>query len=138
MKREDERLRKIFERTDGRCHLCRAKLGYGKYGAVGRSGSWEIEHSVPRSKGGTDHLNNLYASCISCNRAKGNSSTTTARAQHGHKRAPLSRDRKINNAWTWGAVGSMAALFVPPHLRLVTLVTGAVTGAVLGLDSEPD
>lgn len=32
----------------------------------------EIDHIVPRSKGGTDHLENLQLLCGSCNRIKGN------------------------------------------------------------------
>lgn len=32
----------------------------------------EIEHKLPRSKGGTDNLSNLGYSCRSCNQAKGN------------------------------------------------------------------
>ena len=32
----------------------------------------EIDHVIPRSKGGTDHLDNLQLLCGSCNRIKGN------------------------------------------------------------------
>ena len=32
----------------------------------------EIEHVVPRSRGGTDSLNNLVLACHECNQAKGN------------------------------------------------------------------
>lgn len=32
----------------------------------------EIEHVIPKSKGGTDSLNNLVLACTSCNQAKGN------------------------------------------------------------------
>ncbi len=40
------------------------KPSYGKYSPIG----WNIDHSKPQSKGGTDHLNNLqpmnsYANC---------------------------------------------------------------------------
>lgn len=138
MKFDDGTLDRIFYRTDGRCHICRKQLSFSNYGVIGRRGAWEVEHSVPRSKGGQDHLNNLYAACISCNRIKGDSSTKSARARNGYRKAPLSKKRKNQNAWEWGAVGSLAALFVPPHFRLLTFVVGTTVGALLGQNSEPD
>lgn len=39
---------------------------YGKKSAMG----WEIDHSKPRAKGGTDHLNNLQAMNTQANREK--------------------------------------------------------------------
>lgn len=41
------------------------------YGKVSEKG-WEIDHSKPQSKGGTDHLNNLQPMNTSANRSKGN------------------------------------------------------------------
>ena len=32
---------------------------------------FEVDHRVPRSRGGTDHLDNLQLLCSSCNRIKG-------------------------------------------------------------------
>jgi HNH endonuclease len=43
----------------------------------------EVEHLIPWSLGGTDHLNNLYPACIPCNRGKGTTSTRTVRAWNG-------------------------------------------------------
>ncbi|MCY3840043.1 MAG: HNH endonuclease signature motif containing protein, partial [Gammaproteobacteria bacterium] len=31
----------------------------------------EIDHTIPRAKGGTDHLDNLQLLCSHCNRVKG-------------------------------------------------------------------
>ncbi len=138
MKCDDEKLERIFQRTDGQCHICRKHLSFGNYGATGKRGAWEIEHSRPRSKGGADHMNNLYAACIRCNRSKGNATTASARAANGYRRAPLSRQKKNQNTLKWGAAGSLIALFVPPQLRLVTFVVGAAAGALLGHDSEPE
>lgn len=49
----------LFEREKGCCVYC------------GRKGKMEVEHVVPRSRGGTDSLNNLVLSCHNCNQAKG-------------------------------------------------------------------
>ena len=43
---------------------------YASYGKSTDMG-WEIDHSKPQSKGGTDHLNNLQPLNTSANRAKG-------------------------------------------------------------------
>jgi len=136
-KRENGSLRRIFARTEGKCHICRKRLCFGNYGARDRKGAWEIEHSIPVSKGGTDHLNNLYAACIQCNRSKGAATTRTARARNGYRGAPLSKKRRTKNAWTLGAAGTLAALFVPPHVRLVAALLGATVGATIGYRSEP-
>ena len=49
----------IFSRSNGKCSYC------GKQ-------AQEIDHIVPRSKGGTDSVNNLTATCRSCNEKKSN------------------------------------------------------------------
>ena len=49
----------IFSRSDGKCVYCGAKAE-------------EIDHVVPRSKGGTNSTYNLVASCRSCNEKKSN------------------------------------------------------------------
>ncbi len=41
---------------------------YGKYTSMG----WVIDHSKPKSKGGTDHLNNLQALNTYTNQEKSN------------------------------------------------------------------
>jgi 5-methylcytosine-specific restriction endonuclease McrA len=138
MKWDQTKLERIFQRTDGHCHICRAKLHLSRYGQMDKSGAWEVEHSVPRAKGGTDHLNNLYAACISCNRSKGSNSTSKARAKNGYKKAPLPREKKVDNAITGGAIGSLAFLLVPPQFKLLAMVVGTLTGAKIGYDSQPD
>lgn len=49
----------VFSKTKGRCAYCGAKAE-------------EIDHIVPRSKGGTDSVNNLTAACRACNERKSN------------------------------------------------------------------
>ena len=132
MSYDPETLKRAYARTEGRCHICQKKLAFSNYGQFRRKGAWEIEHSVPRSKGGTDHGNNLYVACIACNRSKGNLTTRTARARNGFSRAPYSRKERNQNAWAGGAIGSLAALIlVPPPLRLAAVIIGAGIGAIV-------
>lgn len=139
MSYDSETLKRAYVRTEGNCHICHKKLAFSNYGKFGRKGSWEIEHSVPRSKGGTNHGNNLYAACVTCNRSKGNLTTKTARARNGFGRAPYSRKERNQNAWVGSAVGTFAALIlVPPPLRLAAVVIGAGIGAIVGHKAKPD
>lgn len=129
----------IFGRTDGQCHICRRKLSRKNYGNVGSRGAWEVEHSKPRSKGGTDHRNNLYAACVSCNRSKGNSSTYTARAKNGFRTAPYSRVQKSQNAWFGAGTGvGLAWLLSPPQIKIPAMIIGAAIGGLVGERSEPE
>ena len=68
---------RIYDRPSGYCHICGRKLSFQNYGIIDARGAWEVEHSIPWAFGGTDHLNNLYPACISCNRGKGTYSTRT-------------------------------------------------------------
>jgi len=60
----------IYDKTGGRCWHCDKKLSFQNYGKPGEKGAWEVDHSIPLSRGGTDHLNNLVPACIECNRSK--------------------------------------------------------------------
>ncbi len=134
----EDKLDCIYQRTEGRCHICRKQLSLRNYGTLGKRGAWEVEHSKPRSQGGTDHMNNLYAACIPCNRKKGNSSTTSVRSTNGYRCAPLSKVKRGENTVAGGVVGALAFLLVSPHLRLAAVVVGGVVGAVVGKSYEPD
>ncbi|MBE7439249.1 MAG: HNH endonuclease [Spirochaetales bacterium] len=95
----------IYDKTDGRCHLCGKKLAISNYGIIGTRGAWEVEHSVPRARGGSSHLNNLYPACIPCNREKGTRSSRTHRKYSAIRRAPMSakrktRERRKVTAWS--------------------------------------
>ena len=35
--------RAIFDRTDGRCHLCEKNLALSNYGRLGARGAWEVD-----------------------------------------------------------------------------------------------
>lgn len=122
-------LRKIYDRTEGRCHICKTKRALKNYGQPALRGAWEVDHSKPQSKGGTHHLNNLYVACPSCNRSKGNSHNLTARAKHGHKAAPLSKVRASAARKENATIG---AIFLGGFGAAVAGPVGAAIGAKVG------
>lgn len=131
-------LRRIYDRTSGYCHICRKKLSFTNYGKFGEKGAWEVEHSHVRATGGSDHGNNLFAACISCNREKGTFTTRTARSWHGRTKAPLSKEKrkkaKRANAIAGGILGGLAGSILGPW----GVAAGAAIGAKIGHDSDPD
>jgi len=136
----DDNIRKeIYNRTNGYCHVCGKKLSLINYGCFGMKAAWEVEHSVPKSKGGTDHLNNLFPSCIRCNRGKGTMTTRTARAWHGRKRAPLSKEKrngaKRSNAAIAGSIFGVIGYIAAGKLGAFA---GMAIGAKLGYDANVD
>lgn len=66
-----EELNYIYDKTGGYCEYCDKKLAFKNYGMLGERGAWEVDHSNPRCRGGTDYLRNLFPACIDCNRNKG-------------------------------------------------------------------
>jgi 5-methylcytosine-specific restriction endonuclease McrA len=112
---DDATLTKIYVRTNGKCHLCHKKLSFTNYGQGGAKGAWEVEHSIPRANGGTDHLNNLFPAHIGCSREKGTYTSRTARSWNGRTRAPISKERKaqITGAWrrTWCPGNPLVSIF---------------------------
>lgn len=141
MQFDDDSLDDIYCKTDGKCHVCGKKLSRVNYGCYGRKGAWHVEHSVPRAKGGTDHLNNLFPACIGCNLDKGTSSTRSARAKHRRTRAPYSREKREKirqeNTIVAGAAGLVigAAIAGPPGAIIGSLIGGAIGHEV---DPEKD
>ena len=131
-------LRKIYDRTDGRCHICGKKLSFINYGKKDERGAWEVDHSHPRSKGGGDHLNNLRACCVPCNRTKGTCTSQTARSWFDRKKAPLSKIKrkevKYTNAIFGGIAGLIIGLCVSPLFALI----GVAVGGKIGYDVDPD
>ena len=92
---DNEILNDIFDKTDGYCHICDGKITFSAYGDVYHRKGWEVDHSIPRAKGGTDHLNNLLPAHTSCNRSKGAYSTRTARNWYGTGSAKDSWDEPM-------------------------------------------
>ena len=132
--------KKIFDRTDGRCHICRKKLCFNNYGVNGARGSWHVEHSKCQAHGGTNHGNNLYAACITCNLQKGTLSTRAVRSRNGYTRAPLSQAKKESvretNTWLGGAVGAATGAIVI-GTGGAALLLGSV-GALIGNAINPE
>ena len=52
----------LFGQQEGLCNGCKGDFPFKLF---------EVDHRVPRSRGGTDHLDNLQLLCSSCNRIKG-------------------------------------------------------------------
>ncbi len=66
----DDVINVVYDKNDGYCYYCGKKLSFANYGEVGARGSWHIDHSRPKAKGGSDYLRNLVPACIDCNLGK--------------------------------------------------------------------
>ena len=52
----------LYGRQEGYCAGCRMFMEFRHF---------EVDHVIPRLRGGTDHLDNLQLLCAHCNRTKG-------------------------------------------------------------------
>ena len=50
----------LFGRQEGQCGACRMAFPFRNF---------EVDHVIPRAKGGSDHVENLQLLCGACNRA---------------------------------------------------------------------
>ena len=63
MELSDKRTRNlIFNKTKGMCSYCGCKLDFNNF---------HIDHSMPKSSGGSNSYENLFPSCPHCNSMKG-------------------------------------------------------------------
>ena len=131
-------LRKIFDRIEGRCHICRGKLAFCNYGKVDNHGDWEVEHSKPKLRGGTEHLNNLYAAHSSCNRSKNNGLNEEERVKHGYKNAQFSERQRQRNTCMAVGIGNLIPLLVVPQIGIPIAITSAAIGTFVGYNTEPE
>ena len=53
----------LFGLQEGRCNGCETEFPFRAF---------DVDHIIPQSRGGTDHLDNLQLLCAHCNRTKGN------------------------------------------------------------------
>lgn len=132
-------LNDYYDKTDGRCRVCRKRLAFTNHGVVGARGAWEVDHSRARARGGTDHFHNLLPACIPCNRSKGARTSRSARAFHGYRKVPLSRqarrDARSRNTLLWGCAG---AIIGRAGWGSTGAALGLVAGAMLGARMSVD
>jgi len=130
-------LRMIYDRTDGRCHVCRMKLCFVNYGVTEGRAPWEVDHSVAKARGGSDRISNLLPACPSCNRSKRAADNRRVRSVHGHVTKPLSKqDRATARTWNilgGGTAGAAAGALV---FGPVGGIIGGLLGAAMGHDAE--
>lgn len=136
---DNETRRAVFAKTSGRCHLCGDTMAYSNYDNHGARGAWEIDHSVPRSRGGTDHLNNLYGAHTGCNRSKQARSSASVRRENGRTGAPMSaeamRKLKADDAWVGAlSIGMLGARFFGPAGLLIGAIVGAIGAYAVNRD----
>ncbi|GBE55828.1 AP-4-A phosphorylase [archaeon BMS3Bbin16] len=60
----------VLKNSEGRCELC---------GVTKKERPLDVDHIIPRSKGGKNKLSNLQVLCSKCNRTKGNKDSTDFR-----------------------------------------------------------
>lgn len=58
----------VFSKNRGKCFFCSKDLDFS---ARKGESAWEIEHIVPRSRGGADAFFNFIPACHNCNHTKG-------------------------------------------------------------------
>ena len=63
--------RELYERDDWTCYVCLERLDAGT--PVNEPDALTLDHIVPRSKGGSDHPENLKTCCRGCNVRKSDS-----------------------------------------------------------------
>lgn len=59
----DNKKRKIYQRSGGVCYLCGSPVQFNRM---------SIDHVIPRSRGGSNKIENLRATHAECNRKKSN------------------------------------------------------------------
>jgi hypothetical protein len=129
----------IYDRTSGYCHICGRKLSFFNYGVPNAKGAWEVEHSVPRARGGTNHANNLYAACIPCNREKSHRwSAPTVRSWNGQRRAPLTRTKRAEAKQQQAFSGAVLFGLIGSAFGPLGAMIGATIGAAVGENQNPD
>ena len=95
----------VFHRDDGKCAYC----------GDAKAERYELDHIVPRSRGGTDRVSNLVVSCHDCNDAKGNLPVTEFLAGKPARLAAIKSIQKVSLA-----DASQMNIIVPELIRRIT------------------
>lgn len=81
-------LRLVYEKTGGRCWYC--ATFHRPFD------NWQIEHQLPRARGGSDDLGNLVLACQECNVQKGKKTVDEyRRALQGKLENRISEAREV-------------------------------------------
>lgn len=113
------------------------KLSFVNYGCYGRRGAWQVGHSNPKSRGGSDYLRNLYPAHIECNQERRSASTKAARSWYGYKHAPLSKEKKKRIRRSQAVIGCIIGGVIGSVAGPWGTAGGAVLGAKFGYDLNP-
>ncbi len=135
---DTETLKSIFDKTDGKCHICHKRICFKNYGLNGTRGAWHVDHSVPRAKGGSEHMNNYLPAHIACNLAKGTLSSRAVRQQHGVTRAPLSPARKRQVRSRNAAIGAGIGTLLFAGTGPLGWLLGTAASALVGHSLNPE
>ena len=68
----------LYGQQEGICELCKVHFPFQNF---------TVDHILPQSQGGTDHIDNLQLLCSYCNSFKGTGSMTEARARYARRKA---------------------------------------------------
>ncbi len=117
---ENSRKARVWNKTEGHCHLCGERLSY--------RGAWALDHVVPQAAGGPDDECNLLPACHFCNGMKKAARTYKMRRVLMYGRycldAATARETSDDGALIHQLVGrrvqavSRRAKDKPPHVQL--------------------
>jgi hypothetical protein len=103
---KQKRFCRIFERDGGHCWYCGADL----HGYERGNDFVQIDHVLPKSKGGTNADSNLVLSCRDCNYGKKTKTLEEFRAYYERKHSAYARARYL-------ILAAEAEIDIPPDLQ---------------------
>ena len=121
---DEKDLKRIYDSTNGQCHLTGTVLRFNSYNKLELDDGWEVDHSRAQHRGGTHHPNNLRPALIRVNRSKQAKPARVVRAKYGLKgpppsRAQVERREAAQARWALGLCASMTGATLLALLALV-------------------